>query len=212
MGYSNSLLAAGVLLVGATLSSQASAQNNDLQPERFLSVTQSLGLIKNVFLLIDNKAADGCWSNAEQVRKQTQQTLEHSGFTVYDEPLLILSPLSSNLIITAQGSRSREGTCYGSIQIESYRSVLDESEGVQIQYQGRNFSQSTVAHGRKNLNAAFLSATATQTTAFTAAVEANRKSPIVSNTFAKLTAQEIKPLPVRVLADVFRNVQANTPP
>ncbi|WP_154724481.1 hypothetical protein [Thiothrix nivea] len=153
---------------------------------------------------MDDKVSGGCWGNAQQVREQVKQSLEQSGLRVYDEPLLITSPLSSNLLITAQGSRGRQGICFGDIRVESYRSVLSNFEGVKVQHQAYNFSRSTIANSRKNLDAAFLEAAEEHTAAFAAEIAEGREDPAVKAVLAKSEGKEVNPLPMSALANIFR--------
>ncbi len=211
MRYAKVLLVAGILLVGEGLPVQVSAQDMGIRSGKFINVDQSVGLIKNIVLLVEDKVSGGCWTNVDQVKEQVRRSLEESGLQVYDEPLLILSPLSSNLVITVDGSRSSEGICFGNIQMASYRSVLTLFEGAQIQYQGVNFSQNTAAYHRKSLNAPFLKAVDAHTAAFTASIMTNRKVPGVAATLAKWADKEEHLIPVRVLANIFNSTQRDSP-
>lgn len=204
MGFAKNLFTAVVLLVAGGFSLQAQAKNNNDHESKFITTSQSLGLIKNVFLLVDDKVSGGCWGNAQQVREQVKQSLEQSGLRVYDEPLLITSPLSSNLLITAQGSRGKQGICFGDIRVESYRSVLSNFEGVKVQHQAYNFSRSSMANSRKNLDTEFLDAVEGFMAVFEAEIEASRKDPAVKAILAKSADKDVSPLPMSVLASIFR--------
>lgn len=204
MGFGKSLFTTVALLVVSTFSLQAQAKNNNDHENKFITISQSVGLIKHVFLLVDDQVSGGCWGNAQQLREQVKQSLEQKGLRVYDEPLLITSPLSSNLLISGQGSRGERGICFGSIRLESYRSVLSNFEGAKVQHQAYNFSAGSMADGRKNLDAVFLEAAEKHTAAFVAEIAAGRQDPAVKAILAKSADKDLDPLPVRVLADIFR--------
>lgn len=172
-----------LILISAAVCFLAPAAHSYENNLKVLRIEDSLGLIKNVSLMIEDEISGQCWTNSDKIRQQSKLILEQSELKVYEEPLFIISPFSVNLVISALGERSGEGRCFGSFRIESFRQTLTHYNGVKIQYRAANFTQNMVASGsgRGNLNDHFLEAADNFVSMFSSQVTAARKLPLVSD-------------------------------
>lgn len=189
-------------LSAALLSTFANAQDG-LNGNQFIGLEQSLGLVKNVFLLVDDKVTDQCWTNSEQVKEEASQAIKQLGISIYEEPLLIMSPFSINLAINALGARANDGRCIGSIELESYRSILSSYGGSKIRYRASNFSQSSVVSSSKNLNKVFLAEVKKHLSAYTSLVQAKRQDPLVQRMNAAAENKGLNSITMREFAEMF---------
>ena len=164
----------------ALVSVNVYAQDNEYAPSKYVEFTDSLGLIKNVHLVINDQVEGMCWTNINQVKQNARLTLEQSGISVYDEPLMIISPLSTNLIIAGHGRRSYDNGCYGNIELSSYRIVDIAFGNISVERIGINFKRSMIVSSEKNLNDLFVSSVDTLVSMFCSDVIAGRRNPIVS--------------------------------
>lgn len=154
---------------------------DDQSMKSIIEVEESLGLIRNVHLVVDDQVDDKCWTNSDQIKQKARLTLEQSGIRVYEEPLFIISPFSSNIVISGLGQRTESGICFGKIEVDSYREVFTDFSDVSIKYYGSNFSRSSVAINSRNLDASFLSSVDTFISQFSSDVFAGRRNEHVGN-------------------------------
>ena len=84
------LLASGVFFFVALGSLVVHADDQSMNS--IIEVEESLGLIRSVYLVVDDQVDDKCWTNSDQIKQKTRLTLEQSGIRVYEEPLFIISP------------------------------------------------------------------------------------------------------------------------
>ena len=148
--------------------------------EEFIEPRESLGLIRNVYLHIDDQVSDKCWTNVSQIKQKARLTLEQSGISVYEEPLFIIQPFSMNLVITGLGLRAGDGSCFGNIEVKAFKEVFtDFGEEVLIKYIGVNFQQNSIAMSGNNLNKSFLNSVDTYISKFSSDVISNRRHATV---------------------------------
>ncbi len=174
---------------------------------KFVEVKESLGLIRNVYLAIDDQVEGNCWTNIDQVKQKARLTLEQSGISVYDEPLLIISPFSTNIVITGLGLRSDSGTCFGNIRVENYREMFTDFGDVTIKYFGSNFGRSSVALSSSSLNSSFLSAVDTFISQFSSGVIAGRRNSYVSQILEN--KKDSKPVTMREFVEMLKKASEN---
>jgi hypothetical protein len=183
-------------------------QAGDKQPNsKFVEVKESLGLIRNAYLVIDDQVEGKCWTNTDQVKQKARLTLERSGISVYDEPLFIISPVSTNIVITGLGLRSDAGTCFGSIEVSSFREIFTYFGDVSIKYSGSNFSRNSVAISSSNLNSSFLSAVDTFISQLSSDVIAGRRNQNVNAILEKQVSS--KPVTMREFVEMFKKASEN---
>lgn len=184
------------------------AQAEDKQPTRkFIEVKESLGLIRNAYLVIDDQVEGKCWTNADQVKQKARLTLEQSGISVYDEPLFIISPFSTNIVITGLGLRSDAGTCFGNIEVSSFREVFTDFGDVSIKYSGSNFSRNSVALSSGNLNSSFLAAVDTFISQLSSDMFAGRRNQHVNAILEK--QKNSKPVTMREFVEIIKKASEN---
>ncbi len=196
-----SMVSTALLIFIALASFYAHAE--DRQPSsKFVEVKETLGLIRNVYLVIDDQVEGKCWTNIEQVKQKARLTLEQSGISVYDEPLFIISPFSTNIVITGLGLRTDSGTCFGSISVRNYREIFTDFGDVTIKYSGSNFYRSSVSLSGSNLNSSFLTAVDTFIAQFSSDVISGRRNPHVSEILKK--QETSKPVTMREYVEMFK--------
>ena len=97
------------------LFSQAGLSQEAVMPRVFLS-DESLGLLYNVSLSVNDDITGGCWTNAEAIKQKTRLTLEQSGISVHLQPMASRYPYNADLRISAFGRRGAAG-CFGYIEV-----------------------------------------------------------------------------------------------
>ena len=190
------------LFVFAVLVSTAAYAEDNQSSGKYVEVKESLGLIRNVYLVIDDQVEGKCWTNLEQVKQKARLTLEQSGISVYDEPLFIISPFSTNIVIAGLGLRSDAGICFGSIEVRSFREIFTDFGDVSIKYSGINFSRGSAALSGGNLNSSFLSSVDTFISQLSSDVFAGRRNPHVSEILKK--RKNSKPVTMREFVEIFK--------
>lgn len=75
---------------------------------------------EDVSVRIGDDARNGCWTNLREVKTYAEDKLALKGFTVveHDETTRRLSPVRAVLNVGVLSSRSREGGCFGVIQVD----------------------------------------------------------------------------------------------
>jgi len=177
------LLASGVFFFVALGSLVVHADDQSMNS--IIEVEESLGLIRSVYLVVDDQVDDKCWTNSDQIKQKTRLTLEQSGIRVYEEPLFIISPFSSNIVISGLGQRTESGICFGNIEVNSYREIFTDFSNTSIKYYGSNFSRSSVAISSRNLDVSFLSSVDTFISQFSSDVFAGRRNEQVGKVLKK---------------------------
>ncbi|MDZ7810959.1 MAG: hypothetical protein U5L11_13930 [Arhodomonas sp.] len=89
---------------------------------------ESLGLIENVQLYVNDEVTGNSRTNAAAV-KQKRLTLEQSGIRVYEEPLVMIAPFTTRMILSGLGMRTNEGFCIGTFGVQVQRRMRMEYEG-----------------------------------------------------------------------------------
>ena len=172
-----SLIMAPMLLAGC---SHLSVQEDKLtESENVIGVQESLGLIRNIGLIIDDQVTGKCWTNINQIKQKTKLALEQSGIRVYGEALASISPFSINLKFDGLGGRTSAESCLGSMTIYTLK-VLEHDWKVQIQYKASNFTRSAVIKGYKNLNNQFMSYSQEVVSELIADIITGRGDPVVA--------------------------------
>lgn len=169
---------------------------------KVIKADESLGFIKNAYLTVENQVGGLCWTNVDQVKQRAKLTLERIGISVYEEPLFITSPFSTNIVITGLGLRSGDGVCFGNIEIRSFREIFYDFGGASIKYHGSNYVRNSVALSGSNLNASFLSAVDTFISEFSADVFVARKNENVANILKK--EDDTNPITMRWIDELFK--------
>ena len=172
-----SLALAPILLAGC---SHLSVPEDKLtEPKDVIGVQESLGLIRNIGLIIDDQVTGKCWTNINQIKQKTKLALEQSGIRVYGEALTSISPFSTNLKFDGLGGRASAESCLGSMTIYTLK-VLEHDWKVQIEYTASNFTRSAVIKGHKSLNNQFMSYSEEVISEFIADIIKGRSDPIVA--------------------------------
>lgn len=171
------LTLAPILLAGC---SHLSVPEDKLtEPKDVIGVHESLGLIRNIGLIIDDQVTGKCWTNVNQIKQKTKVALEQSGIRVYGEELASISPFSTNLKINGLGGRSSAESCFGSMTIYTLK-ALEHDWKVQIEYAASNFTRSAVIKGYRSLNNQFMSYSEEVVSEFIADIIKGRRDPIVA--------------------------------
>ena len=91
--------------------------------QTFVSDTLNPDRFGPVRVILEDAATDGCWTNLGEAKTYAEDQLKRLGYTVVTEEYL------SRFSITVHSQRLEIGQCWGSIQLQMYR-----SEGVQGLY------------------------------------------------------------------------------
>lgn len=89
--------------------------------------------IESVRIYLTDQVKDGCWTNADDVRKTAESTFRQNGIEVIDSPFGFFGnyPGFRKIVIRAVGYRTTSGMCLASLSITSNILVLPSSEGFQ---------------------------------------------------------------------------------
>lgn len=143
------------VLAGALMTTVASAPlPASAQAPDFFSESDSLGLIKNLYLSSVDGVSGNCWTNIEAVEQSARLKLEQSGVNVYLEPLSEDGIFTRGLKIVANGYRTDNGLCVGSIGFVVTGTAFREIKGVVVAGPMISFESSYNASG-PSLNSTF---------------------------------------------------------
>lgn len=160
-------------MLATILFSQVSLSQEATIP-RVTLFDESLGLLHNVSLSVNDNITGGCWTNAEAIKQKTRLTLEQSGISVHLQPMASRYPYNGDLQISAFGGRSAAGRCLGHIEIAivdiGIRTMANADLVGEIVY----FSDSAIAAG-EDLNDQFASHVEKATNELAATILSSRR-------------------------------------
>ena len=163
----------------------------DNQSYVVLEKQETLGLIKNVYLTVNDMGKNNCWTNAEKIRQNTRLKLEQSGISVIKNPLgSEINHSSVNLLIAGMAIRTENGVCVGSLTVDSYKKSYERYDNLFLEYQSSNFHMSSLAYSSSNLNNQFEDYSDQFVSQFAADILSYRRNSVVKN--AQLKLKEFK--------------------
>jgi hypothetical protein len=113
-----------------------------------LTDRQALGLVRAVYLEVQDRVSGGCWTGVSSIRQSVESSLRQTGITVYDEPLVYDAPFSIRLAVAAFGGRTGSGgSCSVTLTVTAFSPAVVGS----LQGRGPQMALDAVLFDRKGM-------------------------------------------------------------
>lgn len=153
-----------------------------------ISISDVVGLIRGVELVLNDEVDDGCWTNVGDVKSRLRAELERSNVPVYLEPLAAQNPFVPDFYVNVLGFKIENGVCVVSISASieygayaDYGSLTYTKKVISITAKNTVWERRSVLSGGPTLNEYIMSwAQATVDTLIADIAEARRKPNVSS--------------------------------
>lgn len=92
----------------------------------FLEESAVFGLVQGVFIEIDDKVEDKCWTNPKAIKDKMMATLQQNNIPIITQVPWRWSPFYPLIRIRGTGSRDESGSCFGQGEVAAIYFVEEE--------------------------------------------------------------------------------------